>query len=177
MTPLSVMHLSFRYLVVIGLSLVIYQIWNSEFEIPKDMRGWFAMTLLTPLVNLFINSNNIMNFFKKFICNYHTWNSRNHHDVIMWLNHYAVAKAIYKQESQTELAWSKYSHWWDTDTFSSRPQNREVPCGWCTIPYNESKLLIFTSIDRNTKNVTVYSWKKIDWQKFIDSDIRNSPFS
>jgi hypothetical protein len=57
---LHVNHIS--YIAVGIISLIIYQIWNSDFEIPKDMRGWFVMTLLTPFVNLFINSSNIKFF-------------------------------------------------------------------------------------------------------------------
>lgn len=163
----------------------IYFIWHLNIEIPKELQGWVMMTVFTPIINMLINSRNIIDSFKKIFCYYHTWKTNTTPDVIIWLDHFFRKNVIYAQESISEVAHNKNSFWWNSSKVSTLPQTREVPIGWCVIKYKNSYLGIHIPFPHGSinwgitnvrKDITVYSFTKINWAEFIH-DIRNEYFS
>lgn len=152
-----------------------------KLDVPKELRGWFMMTVLTPIVNMIINSNNIIDGFKKLFCYFHTWDSKATKEIVLWLDHYLKSNIIWSQETVTEVAKSKRVFWWNSEKVANRSQTREIPTGWCVLKYKGRYLFIHSPFPTTTTNsnntnidkfITIYSINKIDWEEFVN-DVRD----
>lgn len=166
-----------RYLVPVFISIAVYCISNFRLEIPTELRGWVMITIFTPIVNMLINSQTLIDGFKNCFCYYHTWDSEITPDIVSWLQHYMLNHVRWSQETISETAKGKHVFWWDTQEISMKPQAREIPTGWCCISYNNGMLFVnapfpSSSIYQQRKNIkqkiTLYSLTKVDWGKLIE---------
>ena len=167
-----------RFIISISISLMIYYIYHIQFNIPKELQGWIMITVFTPIINMIINSNNIINSFKKMFCYSHTWDSGTTKEVIEWIEHYLKHNINWSQESITEIAKSKNIFWWDSKKVANLPQTREIPIGWCIFKYNNKNLFVYSPFPTVTnqfgntiinKTITIYSFNKINWNKFVNN--------
>lgn len=147
-----------------------------KLDVPKELRGWLMMTVFTPIVNMIINSNNIIDGFKKLFCYFHTWDSKATREVVSWLDHYLKANIVWSQETVTEVAKSKRVFWWNSGEVANRSQTREIPTGWCALKYKGGYLFVHSPFPSTTtqynntkvdKSITIYSLNKIDWGQFV----------
>lgn len=148
-----------------------------KLDVPKELQGWLMMSVFTPIINMIINSNNIIDGFKKIFCYFHTWDSKATREVVSWLDHYLKENIVWSQETVTEIAKSKRVFWWNSGEVANRPQTREIPTGWCALKYKGGYLFVHSPFPSTTnqynktsvdKSITIYSLTKIDWNEFVN---------
>ncbi len=158
---------------------------NDGFSIPTELRGWFLMSIISPIMTGLLSTSNWINWIERHILYSHIWDEKiNGSNVIEWLTLYLMKNKIYAFDGLTKIITNKNSIWWnDNKTLSARPQIYELPSGWIIFKYKSLYLLAYfpyPSIHETSysptintfSNITIYSLKKISWSEFLE-DISN----
>jgi hypothetical protein len=163
---------------------IIENITSGSFTIPQELRGWFLMSIISPIMTGILSTSNWIAWIERHILYSHTLDENlNGSSAIEWINLYLVKNKVYSFDSLSKIITNKNSMWWDdTKTCSSRPQIYEIPSNWIIFKYNNQYLFAYyptpaVQVSRFdgkeiVSNVTIYSFRKIIWSNFLN-DICN----
>jgi hypothetical protein len=189
----SLLNKSLKYILPLILTYLSYFIISSIYEhsftdglsIPTELRGWFLMSIISPIMTGLLSTSNWINWIERHILYSHIWDEKiNGTNVIEWLTLYLMKHKVYAFDGLTKIITNKNSIWWDDNkTLSARPQIYELPSGWIIFKYKSKYLLAyfpypsvhetnFSHALNTYSNITIYSLKRINWGFFLE-DISN----
>jgi len=164
---------------------IIENLLSGNITIPQELRGWFLMSIITPVMTGILSTSNWITWIERHILYSHVLDENiNGTSVIEWMNLYLVKNKIYSFDSLSKIITNKNSIWWDdTQTSSSRPQIYEIPSNWIVFKYNNKYLFAYYpspivqhgsgyNIKEIISHITIYSFHKIIWSNFLN-DISN----
>ena len=189
----SLIHKSFKFLIPLTITyfsyLILSYMYNYSFadgfSIPTELRGWFLMSIISPIMTGLLSTRNWINWIERHILYSHVWEEQiNGSIVIDWLTLYLMKNKVYAFDGLTKIITNKNSVYWnDNLTLSARPQIYELPSGWIIFKYKSLYLLAYfpypsthqtnySHAVETYSNITVYSFRKIIWRNFLE-DISN----
>jgi hypothetical protein len=150
--------------------------------IPSEIKGWLIMSLITPLATRLLSTSSWISWFRSGFIYEHTWNQHiTGNQSIDWISYYLLKNQIYSYDSITKIITDNQSIWWKNDVSLLRPQIYEIPSEWLIFKYNDIYMLAYYPLPSServkheyliTTEITIYSYKKIKWLKFIE-DVRD----
>ena len=178
----------FNIFLPFGISYLLYNLIQIGFDyviIPQELKGWLMMSIIGPLTSSLLSANNWYYWIQNIFIYSHTWEQQTSgHDTLEWLSLYLIKNTIYSYDSITKVVVSSTSVWWDDNNKNQeRPQIYQIPCGWLITKYKNNYVFVYSpypSVSASlssyqpiiSKNITLYTFKKINWKVFLE-DIRD----
>ncbi len=178
----------FNIFLPIILSYTLYNLINYGLDyiiIPPELKGWLMMSIIGPITSSLLSASNWYEWIKSIFVYSHTWEQQTSgQDTVEWLSLYLIKNTVYSYDSITKVINNSSSVWWDDSSKNQeRSQIYEIPAGWLIAKYKNSYILVYAPYPKVSnaaivyqpiisKDITLYSIKKINWKNFLE-DVRD----